>query len=118
MKILIKSDVYNICNRIKKFDSTYKVVLNTMGNKYEIYSTRLMQSVELIGGVVMSYVCSLPYSELDERSIQYLYETSVNNIENIMDLIDKQNAKLERDNERKFKQDSLLYMEKELRKLT
>jgi hypothetical protein len=118
MKILVKSDVYNICNRIKKFDSTYRIVFNTFGDKYEIYSTRLDQSVELIGGVVLSYVCLLPYNELDERSIRYLYATSVENIDNIIDMIDKENKKIEHQNELNIKNESLLMMENKLRKLT
>ena len=118
MKILVKSDVYNICNRIKKFDSTYYLVFNTIGNKYEVYSTRLTQAVEVIGGVVLSYVCSLPYKELDERSIKYLYSTSIENIDNLIDMIDKENQQLEHQNETKSRKESLLIMENQLRQLT
>ena len=38
MKILIKSDVFNICNRVKSFDSSYRVVYDLSTNKYQIYS--------------------------------------------------------------------------------
>ena len=48
MKILVKSDTYNICNRIKKFDASYVVVYNNVANKFEIYSTNLTQVVELL----------------------------------------------------------------------
>ena len=118
MKILVKSDVYNICNRIKKFDSSYKVVYNTTSKKYEIYSTRLTQSIELISGVVLSYVCGLPFDELDERVITYLYQTSVENIESIIDMIDKQNDKVEYDNQLKLKTQALEIAENRLRQLT
>ena len=115
MKILVKSDVYNICNRIKKFDSSYYLVFNTVSNKYEIYSTRLTQSVELVSGRVLSYVCSLPYGELDERTIKYLYDTSIENWENIINKIDKDNKNLEYQNELKLKNESLLIAENTLR---
>lgn len=118
MKILVKSDVYNICNRIKKFDSSYRIVFNTMSNNYEVYSTNLTSSVELVGGVVLSYVCVLPYKQLDERVIKYLYDTSVNNFEKILADIDKQNEQLEYSNELKLKHNTLNIMENKLRQLT
>ena len=118
MKILVKSDVYNICNRIKKFDSSYCIVFNCVNGRYEIYSSRLLQSVELISGKLLSYVCCLPYTELDERAIDYLYSTSVERIDDIIDMIDMENKKLERYNDDKAKTESLLVMEKQLRKLT
>ena len=118
MKILVKSDVYNICNRVKKFDCSYRVVFNTVSNKYEIYSTRLTQSVEIVSGVVLSYVCTLPYSELDCRSIKYLYDTSIDNIQNLIEQIDKSNQKLERQNELKVINQSATFMENKLRQLT
>ena len=118
MKILVKSDVYDICNRIKKFDSTYKIIYNTISKKYEIYSTRLTQSIELISGVVLSYVCCLPFDELDERVITHLYQTSVENIESIIDMIDKQNKQVEYDSLLKLKNQSLEIAENKLRQLT
>ena len=118
MKILVKSDVYDICNRIKKFDASYHIVFDNLSSRFEVYSSKLGQSVELISGKVLSYICALPYNQLDERSIKYLYDTSVDNIENILDMIDKQNQKLERHNEQQFKNQSLQIFEKRLRQST
>ena len=118
MKILVKSDVYNICNRIKKFDCSYKVVFNTFNNQYEIYSTKLGQSIEVISGVVLSYVCTLPYKQLDYRTIKYLHDTSVENIQNLIDKIDKSNHQLERENQTKIINQSVEFVENRLRQLT
>ncbi|MBQ8522777.1 MAG: hypothetical protein IJ458_03855 [Clostridia bacterium] len=118
MKILVKSDVFDICNRIKKFDSNYCIVFNNVSNKYEVYSAKLTDSVDLISGRVLSYICTLPYDCLDARSIKYLYDTSVENIDDIITQIDKQNKELERQNELKLKQQSLIIAEHKLRQLT
>jgi len=104
--------------QFKKFDNTYKIVYNTMSKKYEIYSTKLTQSIELISGMILSYVCVLPFDELDERVIKYLYETSVKNIDNIIDMIDKQNKQIEYQNQLKLKNQSLKIAENKLRQLT
>lgn len=118
MKILVKNDVYNICNRIKKFDCSYKIVYNNVSNRYEIYSTKLTQAVELISGIPLSYVCTLPYNELDARVIKYLYDTSVENMESIIKKIDNDNQKLEYQNRLKLKEQSLQIAETKLRQLT
>ncbi|MBQ7880313.1 MAG: hypothetical protein IJ358_00500 [Clostridia bacterium] len=118
MKILIKSDVYNICNRIKKFDVSYRVVYDTATNAYQIYSTNLQGEIELIGWTPLSYVCRLPYNELDIRCIKYLYDTSVDNLEQIIEQIDATNAKIEHENQLKIQQQSSLIAENKLRQLT
>ncbi|MBQ7798647.1 MAG: hypothetical protein IJ371_05955 [Clostridia bacterium] len=118
MKVLVKSDVFNICNRIKKFDTSYYIAFNNISNKYEVYSTRLTQSVEVISGVVLSYVCTLPYTELDARTIKYLYDTSIDNLDDIISHIDKSNQELEYKNHLRLKQQSLQIAENKLRQLT
>ena len=118
MKILVKSDVYNICNRVKKFDTSYYIVFNTVSNMYEIYSSRLYQNVELISGRVLSYVCTLPYTELDERVIKYLYDTSIDRLDDIIAKIDSDNNELEIKQNNKLKNQSLLIAENKLRQLT
>ena len=118
MKILVKSDTYNICNRVKNFDQSYRVVYNTVPNRYEIYSSHLQADVELVSGVPLSYVCSIPYNELDNRTIKHLYCTKVENIQDIVDEIDKQNKKVENEYHQKLKEQSLLIAENRLRQLT
>lgn len=118
MKILIKSDIYNICNRIKVFDKTYRLVYNCDINKYQIYSTNLGRVVEKVGSICMSYVSTLPYEELDERSIRYLRNTMIDNINEYINEIDRHNQKLEYENGIKVKNQSLQFAEERLRQLT
>ena len=118
MKILVKSDMYDICNRVKKFDVSYRVVYDTVANIYQIYSTRLNQSIELISSTPLSYVCTLPYNTLDVRTIKHLYDTRVENIEELINKIDENNRKLEYQNQLKLKSQSLNIAENRLRQLT
>ena len=119
MKILIESDVYNICNRIKKFDLSYRLVFDTTADKYEVYSTKIINNNwDKINGVLLSYVCGLPYKELDVRTIKYLYDTSVENLENIIKQIDSQNQYLENQSQLNIKNNSLKIVENKLRQLT
>lgn len=118
MKILVKSDTYNMCNRIKKFDSSYRLVFDTVANVYEIYSTKLHLDVELIGGVPLSYVLRIPYQQLDERIIKYLYDTSTDNIEGIIQNIEFNNQQIEHESDEKLKYESLMLAENRLRQLT
>jgi len=118
MKVLIKNDVFDICSRIKKFDSSYRVVYDTKLNKYQIYSTILNGEIELIGCTQLTYICSLPYHQLDKRSIDYLYNTTINNIDDFIKQLDSDNKKLEHQEELKLKEESLLIAENKLRQLT
>ena len=118
MKILVKTDVFDICKRIKNFDPTYYIVYDITTKKYSIYSTKLGSSIELISGRVLSYVCSLPYNELDARTLKYLHDTKVENIENIISNIDKENKTLERVNNEKITEISIALAENKLRQLT
>lgn len=118
MKILVKSDTYNMCNRIKKFDGSYRLVFDTVSNMYEIYSIKLHSEVELISGVPLSYILKIPYQQLDERIIKYLYDTSTCNIERVIEDIENTNQKIERESYAKLKQESLTLAENRLRQLT
>lgn len=118
MKILVKSDTYNMCNRIKNFDKSYRLVFDSVSNVYEIYSTNLHLDVELIGGVPLSYVMKIPYQQLDERIIKYLHDTSTDNIENIIKDIETNNQQIERESDTKLKYESLMLAESRLRQLT
>lgn len=118
MKILIKSDVYNICKRIQNFDKSYRLIYDTNTKQYKIYSIKSHQIFELIDGIKLSYVCTLPYNELDERSIKHLYNTSIDNINEIVNQMDKYNQKLEHEKQLKLKNQSLEVAENKLRQLT
>lgn len=86
MLIEIKHDVYNISKRIKEIDRYYKLVYNTKSCKFEVHSSNQ------IGG---SYCLSLPYPQLDERTLTYTLSTRSENILQILAQIDNENKLLE-----------------------
>ena len=118
MKTLVKSDVYNICKRIKNFDANYCLVWDSQLKIFQVYSTMPFSEVQYIQGAPLCYVCSLPYAELDWRTIRYLYDTRIDNIDDIINQIDNSNMQLEYNNNTKLKNQSLTIAENKLRQLT
>ena len=72
MKIKIESDVYNISKRVKYIDKDYYVVYNTSTSKFEIHNLSQLGS---------TFCLTLPFNELDERTLEYINETKSENFE-------------------------------------
>lgn len=93
MKIKIRHDVYNISKRIKKIDKNYYIVYDTSRACFEVHYK---------GQVGGSYCLSLPYPELDARTLFLINKTKSKNItflleeieENNKNIINKQNLKV------------------------
>lgn len=82
MKIRIESDVYNISKRVKYIDKDYYVVYNTSTGKFEIHNSSQIGS---------TFCLTLPFKELDERTLEHINETKSENIEKIISKIDHNN---------------------------
>lgn len=82
MKLKIFHDVFNISKRIKKIDKDYYVVYDTSKQKFEIHNSSQTGS---------SYCLTLPFNELDERSLNYVHQTSSANIDRILEKIENDN---------------------------
>ena len=89
MQIEIKTDALFITDRIKQIDKHYYVVYSTKKQKYELHHSSQM------GG---SYCLSCPYDVLDERFVDYVQKTRVENREKLFAEIEAQNQKLENKN--------------------
>ena len=85
MKIKIESDVFDVSKRIKEIDENYFIMFNLNNNKYELHCTSQPNT----------YCFSYPYEDLDERFIDMIYKTNIVNIDNIIEQIDNNNAKIE-----------------------
>lgn len=118
MKIVLNSDTYNICKRVKKFDRHYWVVYDFDNSKYLIYTDKFVGNFETIGDRRLGYVCSVPYSQLDDRTIKHLFATRVENLQEIIKQIDEENLMLEKQNHDKIKNQALSVAENKLRQLT
>ena len=82
MKIRIFNDVYNISNRLKYIDRNYYVVFNTSKQKFEIHNSNQIGS---------SYCLTVPFDELDERTLICVLKTQSANIEEILNEIENDN---------------------------
>ena len=91
----IKNDVFDISNRIKQIDDNYFVVLNTQRKKYEIHYKRCKNTYEL----------TIPFDELDARTVEFVRKTRMANKAKILEEIEKNNALLEIEKQRQIKED-------------
>ena len=92
MKIKLTHDVYNISKRIKQIDLGYYVVYNTELCKFEIHNSNQIGS---------TYCLTLPYTELDERTLNYVAKTRSINVEKILEEIENNNKIQENQEKRK-----------------
>ena len=87
MKIPIKTNVYFIPERLRDIDSNYFVVFNTDRGKFEVHYK---------GQPGGTYCFTVPYEELDSRTIELLHQTRVEHSEKIISDMDRYNEQLEK----------------------
>lgn len=90
MKIRILHDVYNISKRIKNIERNYYVVYNTSKQKFEVHNS-------LQKGT--TYCVTIPYKNLDERTLKYVRSTMSTNIDEILEKIENDNKLRESTNQ-------------------
>lgn len=88
--VLVKDDLFRIAKRLRQIDSRYRVYFNRQCKRFEIHAQGAMQ-------------IALPFDRLDERSVEYVRKTRVENLEKLMREIEADNARAE-----KQKQDELI----------
>ncbi len=86
MKTKVLLDVYNISKRIKNIDISYYIVYDTSKQKFEVHSSSQLGS---------SYCLTLPFNQLDERTLKYVRSTMSTNIDDILNKIENDNKILE-----------------------
>lgn len=92
MKIKIESDVFDIVDRIKEIDDGYFIIYDTQKNKFEIHNKNQPNT----------YCFISKYDDLCNGVIDEIITSSVYNIDNIIEEIDRNNNKLENDNQNKM----------------
>ena len=85
MKIKIENDVFDIVKRIKELDDGYYILFDTMKKQFEVHNKNQKTS----------YCLTVPYGELDKRLVDLLKYSSIENIDKIVNEIDKNNTILE-----------------------
>lgn len=82
MHLKLTHDVYEISKRIKNLDRGYYIVYNTSTCKFEVHNFNQLHT---------SYCLTLPYANLDERTLNYVAKTRSVNIEKILEEIENNN---------------------------
>jgi len=103
MKIKIDNDVFDITKRIKEIDDDYYIVFDDKNNKYELHNCKQANS----------YCLTCPYEQLDKRFVDLILYTHINNSDNILMDIDKNNSDLENSATKK-RVDQTEYMVREI----
>lgn len=83
----------NIPERLREIDRGYFVVYNHKNDSYEVHHED--------GLPLESFQLYIPYKELDQRTIDRVLETKVENAKAIYAMMERQNAKLEEDAQRR-----------------
>ncbi len=84
--IHIANDVCDIANRIRDIDSGYFIVWNKLRQKFEVHN---------VDTYPMTYELTVPYGELDSRTLDLCFETRRANTEKILKEMEEQNKKVE-----------------------
>ena len=95
MLIKIETDNYFISQRIKEIDINYFLMFNTKTKKFEVHNKRQAGNTFCVG---------LPFITLDERSLDYIQKTRIENIDNLIKEMDKENEKIENNQNKKIKE--------------
>lgn len=85
MKIIVKSDVFDLSSRVKDIDSNYTIFFDTKSNNFVLYYGN--QYALNLGKI------------LDARVINKIYYTRVENSIDIFNEIEKNNLKIQKENE-------------------
>ena len=98
---IIKNDLFNIVNRLKKLDKSYFVVFNFFRKRYEVHSKNQK-------GSSLCFVVDKPY--LNSEVLTKAHKTSVRNSKKLLEDIISNNKKLQEKDENYLKEKSEDYL--------
>lgn len=94
MLISINTDTYFISQRLREIDKNYFLVFNTKSKKYEVHNK---------GQADNTYCVGLPFMAIDERVIDLVQKSRVENINKLTAEIEKNNERIEKENKNNIK---------------
>jgi len=86
-RIPVLNNIYDIPVRLKEVNRDFFVMFNTRTQKFEIHDA---------GQLFTTLACTLPFDELDARTIRYVREFSRERTERIAEEIERYNEELDR----------------------
>ena len=87
MLIKINNDLYDIASRIKEIDKRYSIAFDTCKQAYTLYCDD-------------KYQLAFPYENLDTRALDYAFETRLENLDTLLNKVDKHNEEMQKKNMR------------------
>ena len=84
---VVEDDLFGIARRIRAFDPDYFVFYSYEKKRYEVHSK---------GQKGSTLAVALPYPALDERAFAHVVKTRVENAAALMEEIDRENVKAEK----------------------
>ncbi len=91
--VLITDDLFDVASRLKSVNCNYKLYFNKKTQKYEVRETK---------GLNETLAFVVPYDELDARTVEYARFTAIQNAKALFAEIERHNAALDRENERRL----------------
>lgn len=103
ISVRIENDVFDIASRIKEIDNGYFIMYNRTKKRFEVHNERQKPTLAL----------TLPFGELDFRTVDYVLKTRISRIDEIVKEIDANNDRIEK-NKMNSSLDRLSYKTKNL----
>lgn len=101
--IEIHEDLFDIAARLRSVNENYRLYYNKICDRYEVHN--VLQRPSTLAFVV-------PYKELDARTVEYARFSRVQNAEKVFRDIEKHNQNLEKQQEKRSKEEIRERLEK------
>ena len=95
--VVIKNDLFNIANRLKKIDKNYLLVRNVIKNRFELWYNSCLPKLELV----------FKTKTIDKRMLDFVNETKVQHVEKLIKEMDCMNEKLKEKEIKRVKEDGI-----------
>ena len=87
---VIDDDLFGVARRLKRIDDGYFVFLNYTTGKFEVHTKKDTRTLCLV----------LPYDRLDERTVRHVLYTRAERAKEIVERMERENARLEAERRR------------------
>lgn len=99
--VKVLDDLYHIARRLKDIDERYELCFNRKLKRFEVYANGAMQ-------------VALPFDRLDVRALDYVRKTRLENLNVVLEEIEKNNARIDALNQKKARENAFAQMEESL----
>lgn len=92
MKHKVLTNVYHIPQRLKEIDSGYFIMYDDVTKKFEVHNKKQPHSTLSL---------NVPYDELDERTVNLVLKTRVENAQKFIKEMEEENLRIEQEKNKK-----------------